>query len=122
MYYQLEAILGYLSSLFVEYEIEYDRIAKGKPKDQFGVFTYEDIKKFFEACGQYPSRKEVEDAIKLALEGMYNYCKISFQLRSLISLPLFSDRLVSFGATCGVSKVKEVHCRLSGAFTVPLDL
>ena len=56
---------------FLEYEIEYDRIAKGKPGDQIGVFTYEDIKKFFEACGQYPSRKEIEDAIKLAVEGMY---------------------------------------------------
>ena len=53
----------------LEYEIEYDRISNGKPKEQHRVFTYEDIKKFFAACGHHPSRKEIEDAIAIAIEG-----------------------------------------------------
>ena len=45
--------------------MEYDRIAKG----QNGVFLYEDMKKFFEACGKHPSRVEVEQAVQQALQG-----------------------------------------------------
>eukprot|EP00795_Rhopilema_esculentum_P000707 gene707-10418_t len=53
-----------------KYEIEYDRIAKGKKQGSVGIFTYEDIKKFFEACGKHPSRKEVEDAIDICFSDI----------------------------------------------------
>jgi len=73
-----------------KYEVEYDRIVNGKTKGQDKVFTYEDIKKFFEACGHFPSRKEIEDSISVALKDVmemkqHNYTKaqiveIAFQI------------------------------------------
>ena len=43
--------------------MEFDRLAQNK------TISYEDIKKFFAACSQFPSRKEIEDAVKACIQG-----------------------------------------------------
>eukprot|EP00794_Sanderia_malayensis_P007128 gene7128-7933_t len=68
-----------------KYEIEYARIARGKDN----VFSYSDIKKFFEACGHYPSRTEVDEAIKLALEDVSDVREHSFTKKQVTEIAFY---------------------------------
>lgn len=51
--------------LCLEYEIAFSKIAEN------GTLRYEDILKYFAECGHHPSDKEVDDAIAMVTNGVY---------------------------------------------------